>query len=87
MPCDVVERPNSIIYPAVVNLVLDSLQYRIAQQNDDGRWPLGWSFGDDKGLKELQIKYETYRTLTMLEKLDRFGMIESLGGFYVRKDA
>ena len=76
LPCDVVEHPNSIVYPAVVNLVLDSLKYRMAQQNDDGRWPLGWSFGDDKGLKRLQAKYETYRTLAMLEKLDRFDMIE-----------
>ena len=68
--------PNSIVYPAVVNLVLDSLKYRMAQQNEDGRWPLGWSLGDDKGLKRLQTKYETYRTLAMLEKLDRFDMIE-----------
>lgn len=29
--------------------------------------------GDDEGL---QIKYETYCTLYMLEKLDRFDMIE-----------
>ena len=76
MPCDVVEHPNSIVYPAVKNLVLDSLRYRVAQQNSDGRWPLGWSFGDDEGLKKLQTKYETYRTLAILEKLDRFDMIE-----------
>ncbi len=85
LPCDVVEDPDSIVYPVVKNLVLDSLQYRIAQQNEDGRWPLGWSFGDDKGMKELQVKYETYRTLAMLEKLDRFDMIESFGGFSVWK--
>ena len=48
----------------------------MAQQNDDGRWLLGWSFGDDEGLKKLQTKYETYRTLAMLEKLDRFDLIE-----------
>lgn len=32
--------------------------------------------GDDEGLQKLQIKYETYCTLYMLEKLDRFDMIE-----------
>ncbi len=76
LPCDVVGSPDSIVYPAVKDLVLDSLKYRIAQQSQDGRWPLGWSFGDDEGLQKLQIKYETYCTLYMLEKLDRFDMIE-----------
>lgn len=76
LPCDVVGHPNSIVYPAVKDLVLESLKYRMDQQSQDGRWPLGWSFGDDEGLQKLQIKYETYRTLAMLEKLDRFDMIE-----------
>ena len=76
LPCDVVEHPSSIVYPVVKNLVLDSLKYRMGQQINDGRWLLGWSFGDDEGLKKLQNKYETYRTLAMLEKLDRFDMIE-----------
>ncbi len=76
LPCDVVGHPNSIVYPAVRNLVLDSLKYRMGQQNDDGRWLLGWSFGDDESLKKLQVKYETYRTLAMPQKLDRFDMIE-----------
>ncbi len=76
LPCDVVSSPSSVIYLTVKDLVLDSLEYRMNQQSDDGRWPLGWSFGSDEGLRKLQIKYEAYRTLAMLEKLDRFGMIE-----------
>ncbi|MDE5741073.1 MAG: hypothetical protein K2H90_01325 [Oscillospiraceae bacterium] len=76
LPCDVAGHPKSIIYPAVNDLVLDSLEYRMGQQKNDGRWPLGWSFGDDKELQKLQIKYETYRSLAMLEKLDRFDMID-----------
>ena len=76
LPCDVVSSPNSIIYPVVKDLVLDSLEYRMKQQSDDGRWPLDWSFGDSESLHTLQIKYEAYRTLVMLEKLDRFGMVE-----------
>lgn len=76
LPCDGADHPKSVVYPAVKDLVLDSLKYRIGQQSDDGRWPLGWSFGDDKGLQKLQTKYETYLTLAMLEKLDRFGMAD-----------
>lgn len=76
LPCDSVCSPDSIIYPAVKDLVEESLEYRMRQQSDDGRWPLGWSFGSDEGLKTLQTKYETYRTLDMLVKLERFGRIE-----------
>ncbi len=76
LPCDIIESPNSIVYPVVKDLVLDSLEYRMGQQSQDGRWPLGWSFGDDEELKRLQMKYETYYTLAMLEKLERFNMIE-----------
>lgn len=49
------------------------------QQGDDGRWILGWSFGDNEALRKLQIKYEAYRTILMLEKLeklDKFRMLE-----------
>lgn len=41
LPCDVVSSPDSVIYPTVKNLVDDSLEYRMKQQSDDGRWPLG----------------------------------------------
>lgn len=75
LPCDSVNSPDSIVYPAVKNLVDESLTYRLNQQNDDGRWPLGWSFGDDEALQKLQIKYEAYRSLLMLVKLKCFGRI------------
>ena len=76
LPCDVVSSPDSIVYPAVKELVDCSLEYRMKQQWDDGRWPLGWSFGADEGLHKLQVLYEAYRTLDMLVKLKRFGRIE-----------
>lgn len=76
LPCDVVVYPNSVVYPAVKDLVLASLEYRMNQQSGDGKWPLGWSFGYEDGMQELQTKYETYCTLDMLERLDRFNMIE-----------
>lgn len=72
LPCDSVDSPDSIVYPVVKDLVDKSLEYRMRQQDDDGRWPLGWSFGSDAGLQELQVKYEAYRTLLMLVKLERF---------------
>ncbi len=76
LPCDSVKSPDSVVYPAVKKLVDDSLGYRIKQQSDDGRWPLGWSFGDSEGLLKLQTLYEAYRTLEMLVKLKNFGRIE-----------
>lgn len=77
LPCDwAVKSPDSIIYSTVKELVDESLDYRIKQQAEDGRWPLGWSFGNDKSMKELQTKYETYKTLEMLVKLKCFGKIE-----------
>lgn len=77
LPCDwAVKSPNSILYPAVKDLVDKSLDYRIKQQAEDGRWPLGWSFGNDVAMQKLQLKYETYMTLKMLVKLKDFGRIE-----------
>ncbi len=76
LPCDSVRSPDSIVYPAIKDLVDDSLKYRMKQQSADGRWPLGWSFGEDEGLRKLQVLYEAYRTLGMLVKLKRFGRIE-----------
>lgn len=77
LPCDSISSPDSIVYPVVKNLVDKALEYRMKQQNSDGRWPLGWSFGDDEGLQKLQVRYEAYCTLSMLVKLKQFGKIES----------
>ena len=77
LPCDYwVCSPDDIIYPAVKVLVDDSLTYRIKQQCEDGKWPLGWSFGEGEELRKLQVLYEAYKTMEMLAKLKRFDRIE-----------
>jgi len=76
LPCDSITSPNSIVYSAVKDYADDSLTYRMNQQSDDGRWALGWSFGDDDGFRKLQILYEVFLTMRMLVKLERFGKIE-----------
>ena len=76
LPCDGVTSPDSIVYPAVKGLVDDSLGYRIKQQSEDGRWPLGWSLGEDEAFRKLQVLYEAYKTTGMLVKLKRFNRIE-----------
>lgn len=76
LPCDSVKSPESVIYPVVKKLVDESLEYRIRQQSEDGRWPLGWSFGEGEGLQKLQIIYEAHCSLVMLVKLKEFGRIE-----------
>lgn len=77
LPCDAINSPNNIIYPAVKDLVDDSLGFRIKQQGDDGRWPLGWSFGDSEGFRKLHILYEASRTMGILAELGRFGRIDN----------
>ncbi|MBD5478852.1 MAG: hypothetical protein HDR14_06110 [Lachnospiraceae bacterium] len=76
LPCDAIDSPDNIIYPAVKDLVDDSLEFRIKQQSNDGRWPLGWTFGEDEGLRKLQTLYEAHRTMLILAALGRFGRIE-----------
>jgi len=75
LPCDSVDSPDNVIYPAVKKLVDDSLTWRMKQQARDGRWPLGWSLGKGKGFRKLQILGEAARTMNMLAKLGRFGRI------------
>lgn len=75
LPCDSIKRPDSVVYSTVRELFNESLDYRINQQSEDGRWPLGWSFGEDEELQKLQLKYETYLSLEFLVKLNRFGRI------------
>ena len=77
LPCDFgVIAPDNIIYSAVKTHVDDSLTYRMKQQSDDGRWPLGWSFGEEEGFRKLQVLCEASRTMAMLAKLARFERIE-----------
>jgi len=76
LPCDSVMSPDSVVYSAVENLVDASLDHRMMQQSNDGRWPLGWGFGDQENLRKLQTSYEAFYTMGMLAKLGRFGRIE-----------
>ncbi len=53
LPCDAIGSPDNIIYPAVKDLVVASLEYRMKQQSDDGRWPLGWSHGEGRRIPQV----------------------------------
>lgn len=76
LPCDVVETPDSVIYPVVKDLVDKSLNYLIKHQGSDGAWHLNYSFGGDEAFRKLEKSYETYITTLYLAKLKRFGRIE-----------
>lgn len=76
LPCDAIDSPDNIIYPAVKDLVDASLEFRIEQQCNDGRWPLGWLLGESEGLRKLQIAYEAHLTMLILAELGRFGRID-----------
>lgn len=78
LPCDVVETPDSIIYPAVKQFVDDSLDYLIKQQNEDGAWHLAWSFGADERFRKMERLYEANYTMLVLARLGRFNRIEKV---------
>jgi len=76
LPCDIVETPDSVVYPAVKGLVDDSLGCLIRQQSDDGCWHLNYRFGDGEAFDKLQAKFEAHLTMLILAELGRFGRIE-----------
>ena len=78
LPCDVVDTPDSVIYPAVKKLVDNSLSYLIRQQCVDGCWHLTWSFGEGEAFAKLQVAYEAHVTMLILAELGRFDRIESV---------
>ena len=79
LPCDIVDTPDSVIYPTVKELVDESLNYLIRQQNDDGCWHLHWRLGDGEAFAKLQTKFEAHLTMLILAELGRFGRIENAG--------
>ena len=77
LPCDyAVCSPDCIVYPVVKDLIDESLSYKIKQQTDDGKWSLGWSYGESEGLQKLQMSAEVTGTVNMLVKLKRFGRVD-----------
>lgn len=76
LPCDIVSTPDSVIYPAVKDLVDESLSYLIRQQKDDGAWHLTWHFGAGEAFGILERQYEMHLTMLILAELNRFGRIE-----------
>ncbi len=78
LPCDIVETPDSVIYPTVKQVVNDSLDYLIERQNEDGAWHLAWSFGADERFRKMERLYEANYTLLVLARLGRFNRIEKV---------
>lgn len=76
LPCDVVETPESVVYPAVKDIVEDSLDYIIKRQSEDGAWHLTWSFGEDERFRKMERLYETHYSMQMLARLKRFKRID-----------
>jgi len=75
LPCNVVDTPDSVVYPAVRDLVDASLDYLIKQQSGNGAWPLTWRFGKDERFRRLEADYEAHLTMLILAELGRFGRI------------
>jgi hypothetical protein len=76
LPCDIVDTPESVVYPAVKDLVDESLSYLIRQQNEDGCWHLHWRFGEGEAFAAMQKRFEAHLTMLALAELGRFGKIE-----------
>jgi len=78
LPCDVVQSPQSVVYPMVEKLVQDSLDYLIKRQSVDGAWHLTWSFGKDKRFRQMERRYEAHYTMLVLHRLAAFGRLEGM---------
>ena len=78
LPCDIVETPDSIVYPVVKQFVEDSLNYLIERQSSDGAWHLTWKFGEDKRFRKMERLYEAHYTMLILARLGRFNRIEKV---------
>lgn len=76
LPCDVVQTPDSVVYPAVKDLVDESLSYLIRQQKGDGGWHLNFRFGEGNAFRKLEEDFEAHLTMLILAELGRFGRIE-----------
>lgn len=76
LPCDVVETPESVVYPAVEKVVQESLDYLVKRQSPDGAWHLTWGFGEDERFRRLETLYEANYTMLILARLSRFDRIE-----------
>ena len=78
LPCDVVQTPESVVYPAVAKLVQDSLDYLIRRQSEDGAWHLTWRFGEDQRFRKMERQYEAHYTMLVLQRLALFGRLEGI---------
>ena len=78
LPCDVVETPDSVVYPAVRDVVDASLDYLIKRQSADGAWHLTWGFGEDERFRNMERLYETNYTMLILARLGRFHRVEDV---------
>ncbi|MBN2074242.1 MAG: hypothetical protein JW762_01695 [Dehalococcoidales bacterium] len=76
LPSDIVDSPDSVVYPAVKDLVDQSLDYLIGQQSEDGAWHLPYRFGGDEAFRKLEAECEVHLTLLLLAELKRFDRIE-----------
>jgi len=76
LPCFVVKAPDSCVYPAVKDLVDESLDYLIRQQSEGGAWHLYYSWGENEAFRKMEKSYEAHMTMLFLAKLKRFGRIE-----------
>lgn len=84
LPCDVVQSPQSVVYPAVEQLVQESLDYLIKRQSEDGAWHLTWRFGKDEKFRKMERRYEANYTMLVLNRLAAFNRVE---GFVSRGNA
>ena len=78
LPCDVVETPDSVVYPAVRQVVNDSLDYLVKRQSTDGAWHLTWEFGEDERFRKMERLYEANYTMLVLARLGRFNRITNV---------
>ena len=79
-PLQVADHPQSPWLAGIEEAVAANLDYEVASQNEDGSWPLTWSWGNafPEAWRRARREWEGIMTLEKLMLLQRFGRIEGI---------
>jgi len=79
-PLQVVNDPGSLFMAGLEEAVAANLEYEISSQNEDGSWPLSWSWGNTfpDAWEEARREWSGIITIEKLLLLKRFRRIEGI---------
>jgi hypothetical protein len=79
-PLQVADRPQSPFFEMLRDVIAENLDYELATQQEDGSWPVTWSWGDTfpDDWEKAKVEWAGVLTVEKLLTLKRYGRIEGL---------